>query len=65
MDGRGNRSQHPKVCRISDTPHARCRGATGQIVPANRLVLMRKSIAGGDGMRVANPSAGAPQEWLW
>lgn len=45
MEGRGKRSQHPKVCRISNTPDARCRGATGQIVFANRLASMRKFIA--------------------
>lgn len=34
-------------------------GATGQIVLANRLALIRKSVAGRDGMRVAHSHSGA------
>lgn len=59
MDGAGNRSSIPKSVAFPTRPMLAVGGATGQIVLANRLVLMRKSIAVGDGMRVANPRSKA------
>lgn len=59
MDGRGNRSQHPKPVAFPTHPMLAVGGATGQIVLANRLALIRKSVAGRDGMRVAHSHSGA------
>lgn len=59
MDGVAIAPSIPKPVAFPTRPMLAVGGVTGQIVLANRLVLMRNSVACCDGMRVAHSHSGA------
>lgn len=59
MDGVAIAPSIPNSVAFPTRPMLAVGCATAQIAVTNLLAEIRKSIAGGDGMRVANPSAGA------